>query len=348
MRTAKFVIVLIVAAAVWDAANGQSLSIAEFYSNADGTVQFIELYYDGPPSSLAGLGLVSRSGSTQAAYTFPANLPDAAPGRQSTLFMVATQGFADRYSIQPDFILPDSFLSSAPAGSLSVSAAPFPGVDSYIALPTDGAHALYATPDYDIGGYTNRAGPAVAVNHAGKYVALAPIDVVEAIEYYSAGLDDYFLTSYPDEIRALDVGGIPGWQRTGYAVPTWTGPPVETALVPHENGVCRVYHDGSHFYALSGGPHPLVGAASECLVALGLSGSLVESWNAFYASEPDTATGSCPADQAPLFRLWNPQGIQHRYTTDKKVRDEMLSRGYVAEGYGPDAVEMCVPDASPH
>jgi hypothetical protein len=83
-------------------------------------------------------------------------------------------------------------------------------------------------------------------------------------------------------------------------------------------------------------------------VALGLSGSLVESWNAFYASEPDTATGSCPADQAPLFRLWNPQGIQHRYTTDKKVRDEMLSRGYVAEGYGPDAVEMCVPDTSPH
>jgi hypothetical protein len=348
MRIAKGVIVLIVAAAIRDIANGQSLSIAEFYSNADGTVQFIELDYDGPPSSLAGLGLVSRSGSTQATYTFPVNLSDEAPGRQSTIFVVATQGFADRYSIQPDFILPDNFLSPAPAGSLSVSVAPIGAVDSYMALPTDGAHALYATSDYDIGGYSNRAGPAVAVNHAGKYVALAPIDVVEGIEYYNAGLDDYFLTSYPDEIMALDRGDIPGWQRTGYAVPTWTGPPVDTALVPRVNAVCRVYHDGSHFYALSGGPHPLVGAASECLVASGLPGSLVESWSAFYASEPDAVTGACPSDQTPLFRLWNPQGIHHRYTTDRKVRDEMLSRGYVAEGYGHDAVEMCVPDTSPH
>jgi hypothetical protein len=58
-------------------------------------------------------------------------------------------------------------------------------------------------------------------------------------------------------------------------------------------------------------------------------------------------TGECetPWDYGiiPVYRLWNGRAdANHRYTTDKNVRDDMLSKGYIAEGYGPDAVSFCV------
>jgi len=36
-------------------------------------------------------------------------------------------------------------------------------------------------------------------------------------------------------------------------------------------------------------------------------------------------------------------GDDHRYTTDRATRDEMVGKGWIAEGDGPDAVVMCVP-----
>jgi len=33
----------------------------------------------------------------------------------------------------------------------------------------------------------------------------------------------------------------------------------------------------------------------------------------------------------------------HRYTTDLATRAQMISQGWVAEGLGPNAVEMCSP-----
>jgi hypothetical protein len=45
-----------------------------------------------------------------------------------------------------------------------------------------------------------------------------------------------------------------------------------------------------------------------------------------------------------VYRLWNARfDSNHRYTTDGGERDRLLSRGYVGEGYGPDAVAMCAP-----
>ena len=45
-----------------------------------------------------------------------------------------------------------------------------------------------------------------------------------------------------------------------------------------------------------------------------------------------------------LYRVWNQRtDSNHRYVTDRRVRDQMVAaRGYVAEGYGPHAVTMCV------
>jgi hypothetical protein len=46
----------------------------------------------------------------------------------------------------------------------------------------------------------------------------------------------------------------------------------------------------------------------------------------------------------PVYRTWNQRAdSNHRYTAVREIRDGMVARGYVAEGYGPDAVAMCAP-----
>jgi hypothetical protein len=70
-----------------------------------------------------------------------------------------------------------------------------------------------------------------------------------------------------------------------------------------------------------------------------------ESDQVFYVSLPDTASGACPAATRPVYRLWNARPDSgHRYTTDAAVKADMIVRGYIPEGYGPDAVAMCSPD----
>ena len=52
----------------------------------------------------------------------------------------------------------------------------------------------------------------------------------------------------------------------------------------------------------------------------------------------------CPAGDVPVYRLWNGRrDSNHRYTTSRATRDLMVSRGYIAEGVGPDVVAMCAP-----
>jgi len=57
---------------------------------------------------------------------------------------------------------------------------------------------------------------------------------------------------------------------------------------------------------------------------------------------PYTTTGACPAGAVPVYRLWNNRAdSNHRYTTDTTVVKQMLGKGYIQEGYGPNAVIMC-------
>jgi hypothetical protein len=43
-----------------------------------------------------------------------------------------------------------------------------------------------------------------------------------------------------------------------------------------------------------------------------------------------------------VYRLWNQRvDSNHRYTTDPAIKAQMIAKGYVAEGYGPDAIMMC-------
>jgi len=40
----------------------------------------------------------------------------------------------------------------------------------------------------------------------------------------------------------------------------------------------------------------------------------------------------------------NRYDANHRYMTDKATRDQMVAKGWLAEGDGPDLVVMCAPD----
>jgi hypothetical protein len=69
-----------------------------------------------------------------------------------------------------------------------------------------------------------------------------------------------------------------------------------------------------------------------------------ETASAFYVDLPDLDTGACPTGTVPVYRLWdNRVDTNHRYTTSTAIRDQMLAKGYLAEGYGPDSVAMCAP-----
>ena len=49
----------------------------------------------------------------------------------------------------------------------------------------------------------------------------------------------------------------------------------------------------------------------------------------------------------PVYRAYdNRRDANHRYTTDAPVRAAMLATGWVPEGYGPQAVVMCAPQAA--
>ncbi|HEV3240378.1 MAG TPA: S8 family peptidase [Casimicrobiaceae bacterium] len=159
------------------------------------------------------------------------------------------------------------------------------------------------------------------------------LTTVFVIEFYDAALDHYFISSLQPDIDALDSGHFPGWVRTGQ---TFNANAQTTA---GENPVCRFYlppPQDSHFYSAS---------ADECAaVAAKFPTFIYESPNVMYIGLPDPNSGACPAATIPVYRLYNNRvDANHRYTTDLAIKAQMVAKGYIPEGYGPDAVIMCAP-----
>jgi hypothetical protein len=164
--------------------------------------------------------------------------------------------------------------------------------------------------------------------------------LLDAVEYYNAALDHYFVTASADEINKLDTGFFVGWQRTGLSFKVADPATLTGILGP----VCRFYGLpsaglDSHFYSAS---------PAECqAVAARFPGVwILESNDVFGVAMPDTTTGACPSGTVPIYRAWNGRvDSNHRYTTDASVQQQMIARGYVAEGYGPPSmpVAMCSP-----
>jgi hypothetical protein len=174
----------------------------------------------------------------------------------------------------------------------------------------------------------------------------SPVATIEIVEYYHAALDHYFITGIADEITKLDNGTFVGWQRTGQTFRAYAaGSGGRTGRRP----VCRAYGKpefglDTHFYSAS---------PDECNATLlnGVSPGNDPVKTAFWGLEasevfqmdlPDPVTGACPAGGVPIYRVWNKRiDSNHRYATSIAIRDQMVARGGVAEGYGPNAVALC-------
>ena len=54
--------------------------------------------------------------------------------------------------------------------------------------------------------------------------------------------------------------------------------------------------------------------------------------------------GVCQAGTRPVYRVFsNRPDANHRYMVDRAIRDEMVAKGWLAEGDGPDRVVWCEP-----
>ncbi len=114
-------------------------SINELFSNADGSIQFIELSvgdFSGE-GFWRGIPLSVTQGGTTHSITFPTNLPSTT-ATNDTSVLVATQAFADLGVVAPDFIISSGFLFTD-GGTVD-----YANVDSvsYASLPGDGVHSI--------------------------------------------------------------------------------------------------------------------------------------------------------------------------------------------------------------
>ena len=311
--------------------------VDQLYSSADGEIQFIVLRENFGADGqhlFAGHSVTSTHAGVLKTFVFPSNLPTSATAGRHVL--LASQGYAALRTSMPaanlpseNYTLPNRFLATD-GGVVN-----FAGVDqlSYASLPIDGTNALYGD---GVAGNNN------PINFNGLSSAV-PVVATLAVEYYHPVLDHYFVSSLAPDIDSLDSGRAVGWSRTGE---TYKVMPVASGSPPAAFGpVCRFYippqKGDSHFFSAS---------AAECADVLqrtstdpNYAGFVHETPSAYFAVLPDQVTGACPPGLRPLYRLWNQRAdSNHRYTVSTAIKAQMIGRGFVGEGYGPDTVAMCV------
>ena len=156
---------------------------------------------------------------------------------------------------------------------------------------------------------------------------------VTVVEFYDAALDHYFITWVPAEIAILDAGvKIKGWIRTGQTFHTYTAAQAGTSPV------CRFY-----IPPLLGDSHYFGRGTQECNDTAAKNPTFELEDPAFMQMFLPVA-GVCPAGTLPVYRVFdNRPDANHRYMTDRSLRDQMVAKGWVAEGDGPDLVVMCAP-----
>jgi uncharacterized delta-60 repeat protein len=147
----------------------------------------------------------------------------------------------------------------------------------------------------------------------------------EVVEFRNGLTGHYFLTVSPEEQIGIGLGlSGPGWMTTG-----------ETFKSNARRSACRFagrpgLGPNSHFFTID---------ADECARVGQDPGWRFEGFD--FSASP-LSSGTCGSGETPVYRLYN-NGFErrdsnHRYTTDKAVRDGMVAAGWSGEG-----AVFCVP-----
>jgi hypothetical protein len=131
----------------------------EIFSNASGSVQFVELFTADNNEQGVGAFTVTAGANT---FNFVTNLSTSATA--NTWILIATSGFGSLPGgITPDYIIPGSFFSTG-GGTLNYAG----GTDvwSYGTVPTDGVHSLLRNGSTAVNSPRNFAGNSGSVNLA--------------------------------------------------------------------------------------------------------------------------------------------------------------------------------------
>jgi hypothetical protein len=134
-------------------------NFSEIFSNADGSVQYMELFTtDNNEQGVGPFGITSNAHT----FSFVNNLGSSLTG--NTYILVATSNFASKPgAVTPDYIIPASFFATG-GGTLNYAG----GIQvwNYGAVPTDGVHSLLRNGSTAVNSPTNFLGQSGSVNLA--------------------------------------------------------------------------------------------------------------------------------------------------------------------------------------
>ncbi len=327
------------------------VGVVQLYSTPDGEYQAILLEDDEDDGVDRFTGLNFLMSDLRGTSRWLALTPKLVSDREVVVdgrrrFLIATRRLS--LWLRAQALLPDAFLA-IDGGTLSISpASPAPWIkviDMAYAMPLDPVTGKPVASIDELARHPRALPDPQSAPDAHDLAKIAPAPVVR--EYYHPGLDRYFLAATQVEKADLDFGRRFGWQRTGKYFRSLDADATHGAVtVP----VCRYYLPpplgDTHFFSAF---------AEECeAVARQWPSAILETQEAFRAGLPEATTGSCvpvitsgdPQDALitrPVYRVWS--GLadgSHRYTTSLAEQSEMVSRGWIPEGYGPHGTAMCV------
>jgi serralysin len=147
--------------------------LTQAFSNASGSVQFLQLFVNEDGEAGVGPFTVTASGHT---FNFVTNLPSTSTA--NTWILIATSGFGSLPGgVTPDYILPASFFSTG-GGTIN-----YAGIDAwtYGVVPTDGVHSLMRDGTTPANSPKNFAGQSGSVNLATSVPAASTAMIVALI-----------------------------------------------------------------------------------------------------------------------------------------------------------------------
>jgi hypothetical protein len=180
----------------------------------------------------------------------------------------------------------------------------------------------------------------------GIHAHAAPAANTQAVEFYNADLQHYFLTADASEALGIDGGSAgAGWVRTGRSFAVWTDGSAAGSVAP----VCRFYSSAarSHFFTADAAEcQSLKSLESAQKASAANAGMAFTGWTyegIAFGAQTSTAAGQCAGGSEAITRVYNNgaatgEGSNHRYVSDTVLAAMMVDRGWTAEG-----VAFCAP-----